>query len=51
MLWCDGGPSQLRRVPDPPPVEISVQGGMYVLDDRDEDRANWRYVFLAEGQI
>ena len=45
MLWCEGGPSSLRRVPDPPPVELEVDGGTYVLHD-DGPQHDWRYLFI-----
>ncbi len=43
MLPCEGGPTSWMRVPDPPPLEVEVENGVYVFDDEDGDR---RYVFL-----
>ncbi len=46
MIWCEGGPAMLRREQFPPPVELKVEGGIYVLHD-DGEPADWRYVFIA----
>lgn len=48
MIWCDGGPATLKRQMYPPPVEISEDGGIYVLHDEGPP-TNWRYVFMASG--
>jgi len=46
LIWCDGGPSMCRAVVYPPPLEIDIDDGMYVLvDDGDKDR--WRYKFVS----
>ena len=46
LLPCDGGPSQSRLVRYPPPLEIPVAGGMYVLVD-DGPTEVWRYEFVV----
>ena len=33
LIWCEGGPSIGRVVYFPPPLEIAVEGGLYVLVD------------------
>jgi hypothetical protein len=33
FVWCDGGPAVGRAVLFPPPHEIEVDGGTYVLVD------------------
>lgn len=48
MIWCDGGPSTIRRETFPPRVEIVDRDGTYVLHD-DGAPADWRYVFLPAG--
>jgi hypothetical protein len=48
LLWCDGGPSMCRAVPFPPPFEIEIDGGMYVLVD-DGPPEHWRYDFVADA--
>lgn len=47
LLWCEGGPSIGRATRYPPPLEITVDGGMYVLVD-DRPVAEWHYVFIDE---
>jgi len=46
MIWCEGGPSILRRQTFPPALEIVENDGMYVLHDEGEP-ADWRYVFVG----
>ena len=46
FVWCDGGPSIGRATVFPPPMEIEVDGGMYVLVD-DGPAEHWRYTFVA----
>ena len=46
MIWCRGGRSSLKRVADPPPVEIEEDGGVYVLVD-DGPMSDWFYEFVA----
>ncbi len=47
LLWCTGGPSMCRAVTYPPPPEIDLDEGLYVLvDDGEVDQ--WRYDFIAE---
>ena len=45
LLWCEGGPSIGRATTYPPPLEISVDGGMYVLVDDGAPQA-WHYLFV-----
>ena len=47
LLWCTGGPSLGRAVMYPPPLEIGVEGGMYVLVD-DGGIHDWHYEFVAD---
>jgi hypothetical protein len=46
LLWCEGGPAAARAVTYPPPGEIEVDGGIYVLAD-DGPPEHWRYEFVA----
>ena len=46
LLWCAGGPSIARAVVYPPPLEIAVDGGIYVLDDAGTPE-HWQYQFVA----
>jgi hypothetical protein len=48
LLWCDGGPSISRLERFPPPLEVAVDGGVYVLVD-DGPEAQWHYEFVAGG--
>jgi hypothetical protein len=48
LVPCGGGPSISRLVRFPPPLEIAVQGGVYVLVDEGPPE-RWRYDFVAEG--
>ena len=50
LLWCEGGPSLGRAVHFPPPLEIGVEGGMYVLVD-DGPPEQWRYQFMSETDV
>ena len=47
LLWCDGGPSVGRATTHPPPLEIPVEGGTYVLVDDGPVEA-WHYMFVDE---
>jgi hypothetical protein len=47
LLWCEGGPSIGRATTYPPPLEIAVDGGIYVLVD-DGPVEHWHYSFVAE---
>ncbi len=47
LLWCDGGPSRSRLERFPPPFEVAVEGGVYVLVD-DGPVEHWHYQFVAE---
>ena len=49
-LWvgCEGGPSIGRATTYPPPLEIVVEGGTYVLVD-DGPVEEWHYSFVEEG--
>jgi hypothetical protein len=45
LIWCDGGPAIARAVRYPPPLELMVDGGVYVLVDVGApDR--WSYEFV-----
>jgi len=46
LLWCDGGPSISRLERYPPPLEVPVAGGVYVLVD-DGPPERWHYHFVA----
>jgi len=48
LLWCDGGPSIGRATLFPPPFEIEVEGGMYVLVD-DGPPHEWHYAFVSSS--
>ena len=43
--WCTGGPAVGRAVRFPPPIELTANGGIYVLVD-DEPPEAWRYQFV-----
>jgi len=43
LVPCVGGPTTWRRVSDPPPLEIDLDDGVYVLDDVDGTE---HYVFV-----
>jgi hypothetical protein len=45
FVWCDGGPAMGRAVLFPPPHEIAVDGGLYVLVG-DGSPEQWRYEFI-----
>ncbi len=47
LLWCEGGPSQGRATTFPPPVEVDVAGGVYVLVD-DGPIEQWHYTFIED---
>jgi hypothetical protein len=47
LLNCEGGPSRLRLVYFPPPLEIEERGGLYVLVD-DGEPSEWWYQFVAQ---
>jgi hypothetical protein len=49
LLWCEGGPSIARATTYPPPLEIAVDGGLYVLVD-DGPADEWRYQFIEGGE-
>jgi len=50
LIWCEGGPSLGRAVHFPPPLEIAVDGGMYVLVD-DGPPASWHYLFIGDADL
>ncbi len=50
LIWCEGGPSLGRAVHFPPPLEISVEGGMYVLVDEGSP-AEWHYEFVDDADL
>jgi len=45
LIWCDGGPSMCRAVVYPPPTEIDIDDGLYVLVD-DGAIDGWCYEFV-----
>jgi hypothetical protein len=47
LLWCEGGPSIGRTTTYPPPLEIAVDGALYVLVD-DGPLETWHYVFVDD---
>ena len=47
LLWCDGGPAIGRAAHYPPPLEVAVDGGIYVLVD-DGPPEHWHYEFVAD---
>lgn len=48
LIGCDGGgPSFVRLVRFPPPLEIAERGGVYVLVD-DGTPTEWRYQWVPE---
>lgn len=49
FLWCDGGPAIGRAVSYPPPAEIDLDDGIYVLVD-DGPVEHWHYEFVADRQ-
>jgi hypothetical protein len=50
LIWCEGGPSPGRAVHFPPPLEIDVAGGRYVLVD-DGPPEDWHYAFVSDADI
>lgn len=50
LIWCEGGPSIGRAVHFPPPCEIAVEGGMYVLVDEGSPE-HWHYEFVSEADL
>ena len=48
LLWCEGGPNVGRATHYPPPLEIHVDGGTYVLVD-DGAPEQWRYISVSDG--
>jgi hypothetical protein len=46
LIPCEGGPSISRLVRYPPPLEIDVGGGTYVLIDVGPPE-RWRYDFIS----
>ena len=49
LLPCVGGPGTARLVLHPPPLEIEVHGGMYVLEDEGPPE-RWLYVFIPSDR-
>lgn len=45
LIWCDGGPSLGRAVTFPPPLEIAIDEGIYLLVD-DGEPSRWHYEFV-----
>lgn len=50
LIWCNGGPSVGRAVVYPPPLELEVAGGVYVLVD-DGSPEQWHYEFVTEDRL
>ena len=50
LIWCEDGPSPGRAVQFPPPLELAVDGGIYVLVD-DGPPEQWHYAFVPESDI
>ena len=50
LIWCEGGPSLGRAVYFPPPLEIGVEGGVYVLVD-DGPPEEWHYQFVKSTGV
>ncbi|MCU1418347.1 MAG: hypothetical protein JWP32_2521 [Schumannella sp.] len=50
LIWCEGGPSLGRAVHFPPPLEVAVEGGMYVLVDEGPPHS-WHYEFVSEADV
>lgn len=48
LIWCEGGPSMGRAVTYPPPIEIDLDDGVYVLID-DGPPEMWRYSFVESA--
>jgi hypothetical protein len=48
LVPCRGGPSMARAVFCPPPLEIEVSDGVYVLVD-DGPPETWVYEFIERG--
>ena len=48
MLRCDGGPLVSRLETFPPPIEVAVPGGVYVLVD-DGPVHRWHYQFVSDA--
>ncbi len=48
LLWCDGGPAISRLARFPPPLEVAVDGGVYVLVD-DGPPQQWHYEFVPDA--
>lgn len=49
LIWCNGVPSVGRAV-YPPPLEVEVAGGIYVLVD-DGSEEQWHYEFVTEDRL
>jgi hypothetical protein len=48
FVWCDGGPAVGRAVQFPPPLEIEVDRGIYVLvDDGPPEHRRYECVPMA----
>jgi hypothetical protein len=45
LIPCRGGPSAWRRARFPPPVELELDDGVYVLVD-DQSLDTWMYEFV-----
>ena len=50
LVPCVGGPAPGRVVTFPPPAEIELDDGMYVLVD-DGPPEEWRYEFVADPRV
>lgn len=49
LIPCAGGPAISRLVRYPPPFEVKVEGGMYVLVDSGSPES-WTYEFVASAE-
>lgn len=47
FVWCHGGPAVGRAVAYPPPAEIQLDDGIYVLVD-DGPPETWRYDYVPD---
>lgn len=48
LIWCNGGPAICRAVSFPPPLEISIDEGIYVLVDDANASEQWSYEFVTD---
>jgi hypothetical protein len=48
LIPCDGGATMCRAVTFPPPLEIVVRDGIYVLVDDAAEPWNWTYQWVPD---